>query len=1388
MMKRRKQEGVALVVTLILLAIITIVVVAFLAVTQRNRALTTTATDQASAKFMADAGRERAMSEIAARLLTRSNLAPVQMLVSTNFTTKTGFDPGLTGFRPDNVSYTTSALDNTNQPAPGAGPIYDPSYGVPLTYPQLMTMLTNLYIDPRPPVFVRTNASPIYPAEFRFYLDLNRDGRFEPTGMQWDMAYTNGSAFPVAVGRKYFVGDPEWIGVLEHPDRPHAADNRFVGRYAYVVVPEGLTLDLNAMHNYAKAYAPGGDLNISMARDHFLRNQGVGTYELNLAAFLVGLNTNVWPAPNQWGNANDYFYSWDTPGTFNTGLAFEDAVGLLQFRYRRDQFDPTVFGPNYLLPPPNGSYQSIMSSESTNGAAAAVFAQTDRIDEYANGPLPLTTDYGRGVENLPTTEAALDDPTDAPWSGSPNPTRFVSMDDLFDAKKVPQNFISRLETISQNNGATNTTYNVDTFYRLLSQLGTDSGTEPASFQPGLGVDSYTALTPGVAYHPSDFINLNFDNRDLSKSGGKAYKAPDLEPWQPLAFFTNAAARMLRSQAFIGSDGRLINFTNILVWPTNNYDGAVHRILQVAANIYDSVDTNGMESLTGANEPKLPTVFRPYFRAEVINDGISPVHTNVYIAGYTVQDTVPIVDATNFVHYSETNPSTSRYWNLDDPGVVDFILQNPPTTLAAAASQKMVLGVPLVVGAKKGYPNFNELAAETAIQIQRNLQLFRPTIHALPTQTNEFYFLGITNQLGVEAWNSYKTIYPRQLTMAVEVDFDMALVGTNATGNYANVVQQWPPYITAGGWSVSTNFAGSMSIAANSWQGQKFQIPLMTNHIFLTNSLWLPKEYPRFRPAVSNVLNVVSSTPNEYLIPDWNLTITNRVRYVVLDTATGRIVDYANLDRMTWSTNVVDAMELQDRAGRDSQGSQFWDMRRVHGNQAVITDPTTGANNQMLISLGYSTVSDSIWRNYGAQQLSTRDRDLAIDAFRRFATGQPGINFPGRANPIDPTGLKAQAPFSPARRLELKRSYEVNDPLVHYTSYDLAPPPGEQDPLPQPAGWASIPVEHLKTIGKVNKRYKPWGKGDDALATDPVYIDPLITSSDDWNFPTNKLPNVGWIGRIHRGTPWQTIYLKSTDRVVYTNGVRGPITVGLTVTNWYDPQRNTRGILNEFGLPNYATPDKDRPFLDLFTTAPNSTSTRGQVSVNQSGEAAWSAVLGGVMALTNDVTLASAQNLNASGSRPWVIQPGSPQLRHIVEGINATRSAAPFYGQFRTRGDVLAVPELTLSSPYLDQTIDPIRRGISDEALERIPQQVMSLLRLGDPRVVVYAYGQSLKPAPLSINLDPAYLNVVTNYQITGEYATRSVIQFERVPPLANDPTNQTRLKAVVVESKVLSPE
>jgi hypothetical protein len=1399
-MKRREQQGVALVVTLILLAIITIVVVAFLGVTQRNRALTSTATDQINAQFMADAGLERAQAEVAARLLAQPELAPVQMLVSTNFINWGGFDPAAPpAQRFFNINYTRTRFDDPNAPAAGFGPIYDPSLGLPLAYDQLMQVLTNLYYNPRPPVFVRTNPSPIFPADFRFYLDLNRNGRFDATGRQlvldddYEPLVQDGTFV-----RAGLVGDPEWIGVLQYPDRPHSATNRFIGRYAYLVVPEGLTLDLNAAHNYAKAYAvPGGNLDVSMnSGDRFLRNSGVGTYEMNLAGFLVGLNTNLWPGPLQTGNpVVDYNYDAGTLGAANTGLAFNDAWSLLRYRHRTNSFDAA-----------SARLDHLFNYEDLYGPRAAAWVITNRIDEYANGPLALN-------ENLPPGEGNTDDPTVAPWSGSPYPNRFLSLDDVFDPQKAPAMLPGQLSVAEKLNrlAGSNSTYNSGTYYRLLSQLGTESGLEPESFVPGLGVDAYTAtnVNPILPYRPEDKINLNWDNRDLRNVAGYGTNrtAAHLVAWEPLAFFTNVAARMLRSQEFRGTDGRLISLNNIRVWPTNDYDGAVHRILQVAANLYDAVNNTNASIQTAAGDSQFPHVFRPIFRTEIVTG-----QTNIYVAGFQEVENVANVAVTNLVRFT-SNLVESAFWNLNIPAHRDDLIQKAN----AGQPQKMVLGIPMVIGAKKGFPNFNEIAMETYLQVQRNLYLRRPTTTSRPNLTNEVYFLGISNVVAVEAWNSYQTAFPRDLLIAVEVDYDVSLLSTNV-GAANNTIPRRVVDQAGRPFAASSFASGLIDVPAtgpNSWAGRgapptfspgSFKIPLATNFPSLPNSVWFPNGpgFTKFQTATGSLTSPISPAPglsaNEFFTPDWNIALTNRVRMVVVDKATSRIVDYVNIDRMTWSTNVIQALRLvEENTTRESVFAQLFDMNRVGGGN-LINVPTVGSWYQMQIALGFQSIDQKYWQNYNSVSRPTRDKNLAIDAFRRFADGLPPLFVPGFQNPVDPSGLYAQVPYSPTVMLRLKRSYQANDPLVHYTSYDMATPVGRNDAELIPVNAARALSGKPENIGFGNQRYKPWGEGEDGndpTAANPVYIDPLINSSDDWNFPDHKLPNVGWIGRVHRGTPWQTVYLKSISKVSYdpNTGQRGAVDNALAlqdlVTTWYGPTR-TRGAANEHGLLNYATPDRDWRFLDLFTVAPNANATRGQVSVNQFGEATWSAVLSGVIALTNSASggpvLAGTYN---SLSQPVIIQPGSVQLRRIVEGINQTRAGAPFNGQYLTRGDILAVPELSLSSPYLDQVSkDPMRQGISDVALERIPQQIMSLLRLGDPRVVVYAYGQALQPAPFSINLDPNYLNVVTNYQVTGEYATRSVVKFERLPPDPNfqNLTNQNRLRAVVLESKVLPPQ
>src|SRR5207302_1458543 len=111
-----------------------------------------------------------------------------------------------------------------------------------------------------------------------------------------------------------------------------------------------------------------------------------------------------------------------------------------------------------------------------------------------------------------------------------------------------------------------------------------------------------------------------------------------------------------------------------------------------------------------------------------------------------------------------------------------------------------------------------------------------------------------------------------------------------------------------------------------------------------------------------------------------------------------------------------------------------------------------------------------------------------------------------------------------RPIYVHTTWQADDPLVHYTIGDLLDPLNFLD-------TNRVNFTHIDSnIGLMNGRYKPWGgnpqKNDPLTDFQMAVKDPSVTRSDDWDFPTNKYPNIGWLGRVHRGTPWQTIYLKS----------------------------------------------------------------------------------------------------------------------------------------------------------------------------------------------------------------------------------------------------------------------
>ena len=234
--RRSNRSGIALIVTLIMLSVITFMAVTFLVLSQRERGSVSTTTDQNVASMAADAAVERAKAEAITPMLAFRNPQMFNFAVSTNFINPRGYDPGAFDFRTNVNFYRT-----TNNTA--------------LTLNQFQQNLTNLLLNPRVPVYMTNRFGT---NEWSYYLDLNRNGVPDPNGYLPVLSAPK-PAFRVSVANvtnyAWSHADPEWIGILEFPDRPYSKDNPFVARYAYMTVPASRTLDINYIHNQALTLA-----------------------------------------------------------------------------------------------------------------------------------------------------------------------------------------------------------------------------------------------------------------------------------------------------------------------------------------------------------------------------------------------------------------------------------------------------------------------------------------------------------------------------------------------------------------------------------------------------------------------------------------------------------------------------------------------------------------------------------------------------------------------------------------------------------------------------------------------------------------------------------------------------------------------------------------------------------------------------------------------------------------------------------------------------------------------------------------------------------------------------------------------------------------------------
>jgi hypothetical protein len=1150
------------------------------------------------------------------------------------------------------------------------------------------------------------------------------------------------------------VGDPEWIGIRENPGLPHSGTNRFIARMAYVVLPAGKTLDLNFNHNEVKFRRP------DPAQSGFSRNQGVGAWEVNLAAFLADLNTNIW-APRAGAN---YIYNYNiSPGAASTGIAFRDAGLLLSARRGTyvDTTAPAYYGNSTPFP-------------------------ADRIDGYANGPIPSALGEFLRPQSLNDTDAI-----GLPWPGADNHRQFSDMTSLLDGslgQGIDQRLNGRRDFVG---GVLNSTYDRNTFYRLLGSLGTDTG--DARFEAGTN-------KAGIFYRRAK-LNLNYANQtNPSLDVETSADVNNFRDWAPLQWFTNAVDRMLLAEFTNGlpnmallADPRTMHLghglpvfgTNVFRGTTNIYrwDARVHRLMQVAANLYDATHYRSAARSGGAR-PDVPSVFRPILYRQVTNG-----QTIVRLAGFTEVINAGIV---------------SRPWlDLDNPV---HLLRLPETPIAADILAKgqdfNCVGIPWVVGAKKGLPNFQEAFWQSRLMVTRRLRVTKASPDAAlarnttrPWEDGRFqaevqHRFDVVNSMGMEAWNSYQTL---------SNTFPVRLIATNTfTFSILDEVGRVQVMQTNGVASIPGTVIG-----AGKWRPGEYLVPL--NTAFGSSFV-----YDQIRRAVFPVgLSDVGYVPASAPLPRLTLAFTNRLSYVLVDELSGRVLDFVNLRSVMYETNVLRLLGEASVGGSAALSMQsFWRTNRYSGGTAV----TLGVGQQLDASIGIMgngaafNVPGNLWRNPLGGQAGIDQIEFEKDGMYYFLFRRP--RRPGTQ--VTPQlvarygGLVAQAGFTPSPSILITDRRQANDPLVHYTRDDLAPgatiftsPEGYVEvpldngtrmragPTTKVGGEASYFTNHLGNQPKAVSAHAPWGVNPrlgtavdvgladaNSTAFDVAFKDPLIRRSDDWDFPTNKFPGIGWIGRVHRGTPWQTVYLKGLHP---EPGSQSVLDRYLGKKSWigWSGHKDTR-------------PESDWALLDLFTTAVNDNAAKGLLSVNQTNLAPWSAVLSGVPVLTNDV--------GASVARRF-IEPASPQMRALHEGIHEMRSLQPG-GRFQSLGHVMASGSLSAAnytnalgrltlrfSPFL-RPFDAFTNVVQvrDEVLEMIPQQTLSLLRTEEPRVVIYAYGQALRPAPNSLVTRPGvFFGLCTNYAVAGEFATRTVVRFDGSPVPG-------QLRPVVEDHRILTPD
>jgi len=619
----------------------------------------------------------------------------------------------------------------------------------------------------------------------------------------------------------------------------------------------------------------------------------------------------------------------------------------------------------------------------------------------------------------------------------------------------------------------------------------------------------------------------------------AVAIPQLNTSNPTSFFTNVAMAMFRQMDLHDFNGDLVTVTNIPIYEDpvlnggtniNYYTPAVHRILQMAANLFDATTNR----FIGGGPTDYPTVFRPIFSSQ---NGVARI-----------------------IGYKEVTDSSDAF--LPMLYVYNFVKAGQPEN-----SIINMYGVPWVIGAKKGFPNFNEFSMENPLTVLRKLT-FTNSAATRPWTTNQVFGFAITNQFGLEVWNSYTNLYGRPLRVVATNEFSITVTnddGTiflNASNLSFGVDQTYPSW---DGWS-------------EQFTDSSFQVPLYASNVF-TNGIY--DGIPPFFYRIS--APYWTST----FVPHFWMTLQFKLRFVLIDINANRVVDFVNI------SSTRPSVDISHLLNHNNPSTNYWvpdyttDDGEWNTNQLSGTTLQMGILNQIEVSKGDRT---SVWTD---PQKTT----LGAAFNHRLLNG--GTSY-------------FEAPYTPQRTIIQRISLQANDPLVHYTEADLLSTSGQMFNY-NLVGVAPASGPPLSNLTNLNVTYQPWGgrhiPNGNPLNSAPTDLDirvkdPGVQQSDDWNFPTGESLSFEWLGRVHRGTPWQTVFLKPSDQ---------------TLAQWLAWNNDNVLITNgNFVLSDAALsfPNNDWRFASLWARWLNTNDLSALFSINNSDTNAWAARLDGLTVLTN----------------------------------------------------------------------------------------------------------------------------------------------------------------------------